>query len=64
MRIGGVRRTASSFDVVRMLVSFLPLRTFTSRSFSRLCSPTIMPWYTFQPGSIIIGPRSSRFHMA
>ena len=43
MRIGGVRRTASSFAVVRMLVSFLPLSTLTSRSFSRVCSPTIMP---------------------
>ena len=64
IRIGGVRRTASSLDVVRMLVSCLPLRTLISRSLSRVCSPTIMPRYTFQPGSIIIGPRSSSFHIA
>src|SRR6202022_2799927 len=39
--IGGVRRTASSFEVVRMLVSCLPLRMLISRSLSRVCSPTI-----------------------
>ena len=43
MRIGGVRRTASSFEVVRMFVSCLPLSTLISRSLSRVCSPTIMP---------------------
>jgi uncharacterized peroxidase-related enzyme len=35
MRIGGVRRTASSLPAARMLVSFLPLSTLTSRSLSR-----------------------------
>src|SRR5262249_45582524 len=55
---------ALSLAWVRILVIFLPLSTLTSRSLPRVCSPTIMPRYTFQPGSIIIGPRSSRFHSA
>src|SRR5699024_10815292 len=44
----------------RMLVKCFSRVIFTVRSFSRLCSPTIMPAYTSVPGSINIVPRSSK----
>ena len=40
---GGIRRTSSSAVAERMLVSFFSLDAFTSRSFSREFSPTIIP---------------------
>ena len=44
--------SASSLPAARIFVSFLPLHTFTTRSFSLECSPTIIPSYTSTPGSI------------
>ena len=43
IRRGGVSSSASSLPAARMLVSFFSLIGFTSRSFSRECSPRIMP---------------------
>ena len=41
--MGGVSRIASSLPAARMLVSFLVLIGFTTRSLSRLWIPMIMP---------------------
>ena len=54
---GGVRRTPSSEVEARMLVSFFSLVMLTSRSLSRLCSPTICPSYTDSPGPTKSTPR-------
>ena len=40
---GGDRRMPSSDVDARMFVSFFSFVTFTSRSFSRTCSPTTWP---------------------
>ena len=40
---GGVRRSASSWECVRMLVSFFSLHGLTSMSPERAFSPTIIP---------------------
>src|SRR6185437_5130528 len=44
----------------RMLVSFLVLIGFTTRSLSRLWMPMIMPSYSFSPGLTNMRPRSCR----
>ena len=39
----GLKVMFSSFPAARIFESFFSLQAFTSRSFSRLCSPTIIP---------------------
>ena len=55
---GGVKIKASSDPEARMFVRCFSLHTFTSRSSSRLFSPTTMPLYTSTPGPMNMTPRS------
>src|SRR5690606_16958596 len=61
---GGASLALSSDPEARMLVSFLVLVTLTTRSFSRLCSPTICPSYTSAPGETKKCPRSCNLSIA
>ncbi|MNT87694.1 hypothetical protein D3C72_2281430 [compost metagenome] len=62
--MGTCRAVSTSAPAERMLVSFLALQTFTSRSCGRLCSPITMPEYTLVPGLMKNEPRSSKLWMA
>lgn len=56
---GGVNRIVSSLPLARIFVNFFSFVGLTSRSFSRVCSPMIIPAYTSDAGPTKSVPRGS-----